>query len=94
LGGLKWYSKLSFKEHVIDCQISPTFYLYTDGVIDQPQARIDKVIRYGHPNWLTFVEEIGSLPLAEQKTHIQEMLNSLLAVHNQRDDISIIGLRV
>jgi len=92
LGGLKWHQELAFNEVVIPYKEQSRIYLYTDGIIDQPQVDKTKIRRFGHPKWLEFIGTIAEKPLSEQQESCLELLDGMLAFHEQRDDITVIGI--
>jgi len=94
LGGLKWHSELNFTEHKFTYKPSLRLYLYTDGIIDQPVPRHDRVMRLGHPDWLDLVSGWAEYPLEEQLDLFNERIATMLEYHEQRDDITIIGLKI
>ncbi len=92
LGGIKWHSHLNFSETTLSYSKSDLFYLYTDGIVDQPVENIDKPIRMGHTQWLEFISSISDKPFIEQQESCKNLIDDMLKVHKQRDDITIIGL--
>ena len=94
LGGLKWHSELAFCAHTIAYDEPNRIYLYTDGIIDQPSAIIPKTKRMGSPAWLGYVTELAELPFEEQQESCNRFITDLLTIHEQRDDITIIGLEL
>lgn len=92
VGGLKNHKELGFTQEEISYHPQSMFYLYTDGIIDQPRNDPSRKVRLGHPNWLSFVQSITALSLLEQKDKIEEKINELVGVYEQRDDITVIGL--
>ncbi|MDD2229585.1 MAG: SpoIIE family protein phosphatase [Candidatus Cloacimonetes bacterium] len=94
IGGLKWHQELQFTEQQLSYSAHSRFYLYTDGIIDQPAPRHDKRRRLGQPAWLELVSSLAEQPLPEQQTQLNERIDTMLAYHEQRDDITIVGLRI
>jgi len=66
-------------------------YLSTDGYIDQ--SGMDRK-RLGSPKFLETVEAIMSKPLNEQKNIIEKVLAGWQGENDQRDDITILGLKM
>ncbi|HPM04403.1 MAG TPA: SpoIIE family protein phosphatase, partial [Candidatus Cloacimonas sp.] len=93
LGGTRYQDKLVFQEHNIQPQPGFTLYLYSDGILDQPFPSQD-TRRLGSQNWLQIIAGIASEPLSEQKNRIDRMIAEMLMDNEQRDDITIVGLRI
>jgi len=93
LGGTRYQDKLVFQEHSIQPQPGFTLYLYSDGILDQPFPSQD-TRRLGSQNWLQIIAGIASEPLSEQKNRIDRMIAEMLMDNEQRDDITIVGLRI
>ncbi len=74
------------------------FYLYkddimwlaTDGIIDQNNSERK---RFGTPRFIELLKNIKNLPLKEQKRLIEEALEKYQGEEEQRDDITIWGIR-
>lgn len=94
LGGLKWHAELVFDEQVIPYAEKQRIYLYTDGILDQPVAEAEKPKRLGSVAWLEFLSSIASLPMEEQETNCNELIGRMLACHEQRDDITVVGIEL
>jgi serine phosphatase RsbU (regulator of sigma subunit) len=67
------------------------FYLYSDGYQDQnnPQRK-----RLGSKGFKAELLTFTDLPLAEQKNHLEKSLDDFQNGAEQRDDISVIGLKI
>lgn len=94
LGGLKWHAELVFEEQVIPYAEKQRIYLYTDGILDQPVAEAEKLKRLGSVAWLEFLGSIAGLPMEEQETNCNELISRMLACHEQRDDITVVGIEL
>ncbi|MDY0152114.1 MAG: SpoIIE family protein phosphatase [Candidatus Cloacimonas sp.] len=92
LGGVKWHKELAFIDHVLEYDAKARIYLYTDGIIDQPVPRYGKTIRLGHVEWLNWISQLASEPFESQEFTINERLATMFAYHEQRDDITIVGI--
>jgi serine phosphatase RsbU (regulator of sigma subunit) len=66
-------------------------YLTTDGIIDQngPSRK-----RYGTPKLLEMITQAAALPLEEQKSLLEASLSSHQEQEEQRDDITLMGIRL
>jgi serine phosphatase RsbU (regulator of sigma subunit) len=76
----------------MDVQPGDCFYLYTDGFADQFGGEKGKKFKYSKLKELLL--EISSLPMAEQKARMEKVFNDWKGIHEQVDDVLIIGIRV
>ena len=83
---------ISFTNHEIRLEIGDTFYLSTDGFIDQTGGSNNS--RFGTKNLKKLLLEIHDQPLFEQREILEQTLNEWMGKHTQRDDILVIGARV
>ncbi len=90
--GVHFSSDTSFTNHEIKLEIGDTFYLSTDGFIDQVGGR--KSSRFGNENFKKLLLEIHDQPLYEQREILERKLTEWMGEHPQRDDILVIGARV
>ncbi len=82
---------IPFTNKKITCEKDDVIYLLSDGIIDQNSSEGKKIGTAGFQKILT---EIGELPLNTQKEKIIEILNSHKKGTNQRDDITILGIKI
>ena len=68
------------------------FYLYTDGYVDQNCYKTNK--RIGTKNFLTMLLHIRNLPLKKQKQILEDYLSICLTNQSQRDDITILAVKL
>ncbi|SKC63445.1 two-component regulator propeller domain-containing protein [Ohtaekwangia koreensis] len=68
-----------------------TFYLATDGYTDQNNP--DR-IKLGTPRLKEVISQVVFLPLSEQKVAFDEVLDEHQQAADQRDDITLIGVKV
>ncbi len=94
LGGLRFRERLGFEEQELTFTPGSTIYLFSDGIVDQPDATQENVRRLGSQGWLRLLGEIGSLPLRNQHEQLERLIEQMLANTEQRDDITIVGLRI
>jgi serine phosphatase RsbU (regulator of sigma subunit) len=92
LGGAKWHEELSFDEHRIEYTAGTAFYLFSDGIVDQPHPAYGR--KLGSARWLELLSENATMPIAEQEQSINNLLQQMLEYSDQRDDITIIGLEL
>ncbi|HQP33299.1 MAG TPA: SpoIIE family protein phosphatase, partial [Candidatus Cloacimonas sp.] len=92
LGGAKWFETLQFENHKIIYNAGDRIYLYTDGIIDQPALNSEPPKRLGTQPWLDYLQSIADKPFAEQLDLLHLFVNELITFHEQRDDITVIGI--
>lgn len=90
--GVHFSSDTSFTNHEIKLEIGDTFYMSSDGLIDQVGGSKDT--RFGNENFKKLLLEIHDQPLYEQKEILERKLKDWMGEHPQRDDILVIGARV
>jgi len=82
----------SFTNHEIQLEIGDTFYLSTDGFIDQIGGSSNT--RFSRKKFKKLLLEIHDQPLFEQKGILEWTLKNWMGTNPQRDDILVIGARV
>jgi len=90
-GYLKSKSQAVFETHEITLSKHAILYLCSDGFIDQHNMRRQ---RFGSTKFLELLEKIQHLPLVEQKELLQNTLQTHQEDQEQRDDITVIGLKL
>ncbi len=84
-----------FQDNVIDIIPGDTFYMYSDGIIDQfglnEQGRRKK---YSSARLLNLIKTIGHEPLAHQQKTIENDFDRWKGDHQQLDDIIVMGIRI
>jgi serine phosphatase RsbU (regulator of sigma subunit) len=90
--GVHILSDKSFTNHEIQLEIGDTFYISTDGFIDQTGG--SNKTRFGSNNFKKLLLEIYDNPLFEQKKILQQILKDWMGDNPQRDDILVIGARL
>jgi len=84
--------KASFTQHAVDLEGEMSFYLYSDGFVDQ----------FGGPENMKFMSkrfkqlilEAYKLPMEEQRQKFEDAFNSWKGNGKQTDDILVMGFRV
>ncbi len=90
--GVHYSGDKSFTNQEIKLEIGDTFYISTDGYIDQSGGK--KNSRFGREKFKKLLFQIYNLPLFEQKEILERTLNDWMGGNPQRDDILVIGARV
>lgn len=91
IGGKQKQENQQFITHTLHLKTGDILYLTTDGFADQNNS---ERIKYGTQKLTQFLEQIKEYPFATQK---QELLKEFETFRNdepQRDDMTILGLRV
>jgi ligand-binding sensor domain-containing protein/serine phosphatase RsbU (regulator of sigma subunit) len=95
IGGRQKEKKHFFTNHEINIsgkdQDRIMIYLTTDGFADQHNPRNQK---YGSHQLKQFLQSIAALPVVQQEEALLEELDKHQANEEQRDDITIIGIRL
>lgn len=82
----------SFTNHEIKLEIGDTFYIFSDGFIDQFGGSENK--KYMSQNFKKLLLEIHARPMYEQKNMLDKTLSDWMGENEQMDDILVIGVRV
>ena len=82
----------SFTNNEIQLKIGDTFYIFSDGFMDQIGGKENK--KYLSSNFKKLLLKIHDQPLYEQKEILNETLEKWMEGYSQRDDILVIGVRV
>ncbi len=92
IGGKIYQSKLKeFEQHELILKKNTVLYLTTDGYIDQNGTNTKRI---GTPLLIKMLNNINKISLNEQKKYLEKKLNKIQANYEQRDDITIIGIRL
>jgi tetratricopeptide (TPR) repeat protein len=90
--GVHISSDKSFTNHEIQLEIGDTFYIFSDGFVDQIGG--DRNHRFTNEKFKKLLLDIHDQPMHEQKEILEQTLKDWMGVHAQRDDILVIGARV
>ena len=90
--GVHFASDKPFTNHQVQLEIGDTFYISTDGFIDQ-MGGINNT-RFSSRNFKKLLLEIYDQPMYEQKEILDQTLKDWMGEHPQRDDILVIGARI
>ena len=82
----------SFSNHTVQLQTGDTFYIFSDGFIDQNGG--EKNHKFSSAKFKKFLSDIHDKPMNQQKQIMEKTLDEWMAGRNQRDDILVIGVRI
>ncbi|UCH97401.1 MAG: response regulator, partial [Candidatus Aminicenantes bacterium] len=93
IGGLQIKSEVErkFTRREIDLQTGDMIYLTSDGFAHQNNSK-DK--KYGKKRLKQCLQNIASLPVEKQREELIKELEKHMANEEQRDDITVVGIRV
>ncbi len=91
IGGKQKQENQQFVTHTIHLKVGDTLYLTTDGFADQNNIKRTK---YGTQRLVQLLEQIKEHPFATQKQELLEEFETFKDGEAQRDDMTILGLRV
>jgi serine phosphatase RsbU (regulator of sigma subunit) len=81
-----------FTSHSIQLNANDTLYIFTDGFADQFGGNDGKKFMY--KNLRRLLIEVSALAIDEQKTKLKATLDSWKGMHDQVDDVCIIGVKI
>ncbi len=82
----------TFANHDIQLEIGDTFYLFSDGYIDQKGGKHDK--KFMSKNFKSLLLKIHDQTMPDQKKILDKTLTDWMGKNSQMDDILVIGGRV
>jgi serine phosphatase RsbU (regulator of sigma subunit) len=82
----------SFTNQDIQLEIGDTFYIFSDGFIDQKGGPENK--KFMTRKFKSLLLEIHELPMFEQKEILERTLLDWMGITPQMDDIMVIGVRI
>lgn len=91
IGGWSTTAKRDFELHTIELNSGDCIYLNSDGYIDQSNIEGKK---FGSKRFVGLLEEVASLSMSEQKDAIKQKLGNYMEGKAQRDDMTVLGIRV
>lgn len=92
IGGSQKEEQRIFTKHELDISTPTTFYLTTDGYLDQFSGLDHKKFMSKRFKDLTF--EIHNQPMSDQKIHFDKTIQTWMDGCEQIDDILVIGVRI
>jgi serine phosphatase RsbU (regulator of sigma subunit)/Tfp pilus assembly protein PilF len=90
--GVHFISDKSFTNHEIKLGIGDTFYIFSDGFVDQTGGSDNS--RFMSQKFKKLLLDINDRPMYEQKEILEQTLKDWMGMNPQRDDILVIGARV
>ena len=90
--GMHFSSDKSFTNHEIKLEIGDTFYIFSDGFVDQIGGTNNH--RFTNEKFKKLLLDIYDQPMCEQKEIMEQTLKNWMGDQPQRDDILVIGARV
>ncbi|TAE00677.1 MAG: GAF domain-containing protein [Bacteroidetes bacterium] len=91
IGGVKISTKYVFANQIIRLPKGEMLYLASDGFIDQNNVSREK---YGSVKFRALLQRISSLPLKEQVKILKDTIDKHQEKTTQRDDITVLGIRL
>ena len=82
----------SFTNQMIDISPGQSFYLSTDGLIDQIGGERRRM--FGKNQFKALIMSLRGKPFSEQKAQILKELSDYQGSENRRDDVSVIGFNI
>lgn len=82
----------TFTNHHIQLKIGDTFYIFSDGFIDQKGGKENK--KFMSKNFKNLLLEINDQPMLDQKDVLDRTLKDWMGDNSQIDDILVIGVRM
>jgi serine phosphatase RsbU (regulator of sigma subunit) len=81
-----------FTNHELQLDASDSIYMSTDGLFDQNGG--DKNYSFGRRRFIELIERIRQLPMNEQKQRLEQELQKYMGQDQQRDDITVLGIKL
>lgn len=91
VGGLFSPKDKIFQVHTIPFNVQTKFYMFTDGLKDQFGGSEGK--KFMLKRVIQTLQHVQAMPMAIQKSYIEEILSNWMKEEEQVDDITIIGFR-
>ena len=90
IGG-KHFNPNPFSKNELALRKGDRIYLTSDGLMDQHSSDREK---FSTRRLVSFLEQSSSLTMDEQKTKLEEEMLAFMLPENQRDDITIMGIKL
>lgn len=89
--GGRYYKEKKFTTRELLLSRGDKIYLTTDGITDQPSPTREK---FGIKRFMDILSRTGTLSIEEQKKYFEEELLGFMRYEKQRDDITVLGIKV
>ena len=83
---------ISFVNHDIQLEMGDTFYMFSDGFVDQKGGKEEK--KFLSKNFKNLLLEIHDQPMHDQKDILELTLSDWMGDNSQVDDLLVVGVRV
>lgn len=90
--GIYHTEKATFTNHRVDIKPGDTFYLFSDGYIDQLGGPNHK--KFKSKNFISLLKDIHHLPLSRQKEILEQEFDQWKGDNFQVDDVIVLGIRI
>ena len=92
VGGMQREEKRIFKNHKLQLKKGDCLYLFSDGFADQCDEKLNK---FGSRNLIQLLESISNITsMKKQRQTVLNTLESHMGKAEQRDDITLLGIRL
>ena len=91
IGGAKLRKEKVFEQQEFTLHSGDQIYLFSDGYADQNGPDREK---FGRDNMLKLIQKNANLGLPDQQQYLEEALTSHMKNADQRDDITLIGIKL
>jgi serine phosphatase RsbU (regulator of sigma subunit) len=82
----------TFNNHDMQLEMGDTFYIFSDGFMDQKGGKDNK--KFMSKNFKNLLLEIHEQPMYDQKELLDKKLTDWMGSYSQMDDILVIGIRI
>lgn len=90
--GIYHTEKASFTNHRVDIKPGDTFYLFSDGYIDQLGGPNHK--KFKSKNFINLLKDIHHMPMSSQKEILEKEFDQWKGDNFQVDDVIVLGIRI
>ena len=92
IGGFNYQSPPLFTKHVINLIPNTTYYLFTDGYLDQFGGYNNK--KLGVQKFKDLLTNISEFDVSEQEVILNDVFNDWKGDNSQIDDTMVVGFRI
>ncbi len=90
IGG-KHFNPSPFTKKELSLEEGDRIFLATDGLMDQNAPSRE---RFGSPRFIQFINDQGNISMWELKVRLEELMLGFMKTEKQRDDITIMGIKL